>query len=75
MTAALLSRDAAAPMLPFDFQDAPAVPAAEDTRAADRRLCRAYLGSWANAYKAGTPAGTVTFEDFQAAAARLGSAA
>lgn len=48
-----------------------------DQRLADRAICRAYFGSWANTFgmtaeqRALVPAEKITFADFQAAAARL----
>ena len=56
-----------APMLPFDVADL----AAEEAKAADRALCKQYLGAWSDTYGSAKTEGAVTFADFAAAAERL----
>lgn len=56
-----------APMLPFDVAEL----ATEEAKAADRALCKQYLGAWADSYGSAKAQETVTFADFAAAAERL----
>lgn len=77
MSAATLTRETMTPAL-FDLDvETPAVYTDAD-RKADRALCKSYLGTWADSYGrhgAAKRDQTITFEEFEAAAARLSSAA
>lgn len=71
MSAATLSPDTMTPTLPFDFDGFSAAQVAEEARNADRKLCREYLGNWANNFGKSGDRKSVDFEAFTKAAARL----
>jgi hypothetical protein len=75
MNAATLSPDTITPTLPFDFDGFSAVLAAEEARNADRKLCKEYLGNWANNFGKSDDRKALDFEAFTTAAARLSSVA
>lgn len=73
MTTATLSNSTSTPTLPFDFDGFGTAMADEEVRNADRKVCKEYLGTWANNFGKAGDQKAVDFETFSKAAARLNS--